>query len=165
MPEPTRVAVETSAILAYLNDEEEAADMTGIVDLAELGRVRLFVSEFAWDEIDLSRCPYPERFDRMKSLADSLPTVMRIGSGIIGVHVIGHANQNEIARSLPKGLSCKDTEQFLAYCAQRKVEFFVTKDGDFLKEKARAVHETFNFEVGTPSECAAYLRSSLARPS
>ncbi len=165
MTEPTHVAIETSAILAYLNDEAEAADMTGIVNLAERGRIRLFVSEFAWAEIDRNRCPNPERYDRISSLAESLPTVMRIGSGIIGVHAIGHDNSKEIVCSLPRGLSSEDTEQFLAYCAQGKVEFFVTKDNGFLKEKAQAVHETFNFTVGTPSECAAHLRSSLARPS
>ncbi len=163
--DPIHIALETSAVLAYLNDEADAVAMAGIVEIAEQGRARLLISEFAWGEIDQRRCPHPERWDRITDLAESLPTVAGLGTWVLGEHALGHDNSNEIVRSLPKGLSSEDIEQFLAYCAQRQVEFFVTKDGDFLSEKARAVHGAFNFEVGTPSECAAYLQSHIARPA
>ena len=155
------IVLETSAAIAYLGSEPEWPDVEGLVQLAEQERVVLFMSDFAWNEIRPHRTHDKHRLNRLKKTARIIPKVARLGEWLLGEDALGHDSSHEIEASLapPVGRSRPDVEQFLSYCAQLDADFFVTTDGGFLKDNAKAqVHDRFGFRVGRPADCVEWLR-------
>lgn len=156
--EPPTIVLETSAAIAYLAREPGSRDVEGLLGLAEAGRIRIDMSDFAWLEIDKSRHP-ADRLKRLSNLAGVIPNVARLGTWRLGLDVLAHDDSYEILDGLSKPASRYDREQFLSYAAQSNASFFVTNDRDFLKTSVKKrVHEKFGFQVGEPKDCIRWLR-------
>jgi len=73
------VVLETSAAIAYLNGEAAWEEIERLLRLAAGKKISVLMSDFAWREIK----PHPAhdtlRLERLRSVADPLPKVARVG--------------------------------------------------------------------------------------
>jgi hypothetical protein len=123
--------------------------------MAETGQAELFVS---WGEIYKPLDKLGEiRKKRLVRVAKQLPKVARIGEWQLGINVLGHSDSAEIEDTILKA-SRPDREQFLSYAALG-LNFFVTKDKDYLKKSVRQKFiKQYGFQVGKPDECLGWIK-------
>ncbi len=153
-----KICLETSCIIGFLKDEPDCRSIERLLTLAESDQLELFVSNFAWEE---SYKPLDElgnsRKECLRCVAKHLPKVARIGEWILGEDVLGHDDSAEIEGVLSKA-SRPDKEQFLSSAALG-LDFFTTKDDDYLKESVRnKLVKEYGFQVGTPDECVNWIK-------
>ena len=152
-----KICLETSSIIGFLQGERDCQPVERLLTLAESGQVELFVSDFAWEEIYK---PLDElgnsRKERLRYVAKHLPKVARIGEWELGSDVLGHDDSAEIEGALSQ-TGRPDREQFLSYAALG-LDFFVTKDKDYLKKSVRSKFvKEYGFKVGRADECVDWL--------
>jgi len=153
-----KICLETSCIIGFLKGEPDCQPIEKLLTLAETGQVKLFISNFAWEE---TYKPLDElgnsRKERLEHLTNPSPKVARLGEWVLGEDVLGHDDSAEIESALSKA-SRPDREQFLSYAALG-LDFFVTKDKHYLKKSVRSKFvKQYGFQVGKPDECMDWIK-------
>jgi hypothetical protein len=154
-----KMCLETSAIIGFLKDEPDCRSIEKLLALSESGQIELFVSSFAWEEAykPLLDELGTNKKERLMKLTKHLPKVARIGEWTIGSDILGHNDSSTIELTLSKA-SRSDKEQFLSYAALG-IDFFITKDKDFLKKLVRTrLEKEYGFQIGTAHECLDWIR-------
>jgi len=161
----TKLLLETSEALAYLNDESRAQDVGRLLDLAEQGRITIAMAEAGWDEIH-----HREEAAFRRSIALLAGVLHRqmngarwdnFGSAWGGV-VWGSDNSADIDKNLPKRMSQADRDQFIAFEAGG-YDYVITSDGAFTQHQTQEkVIKPLKLEgrVGNATEALTYLATT-----
>jgi hypothetical protein len=161
-----RVLLETSEVLRYVLAERGHEAVDQLLWWVETGRIQVAVTRAAFDELTgpLADAARATRMKRLLYVAQRQENVFRIGSGRVGVEVVGHADSDLIERGLPERMSLADRDQFLSFVSG-KYTYLATADSAFTQSQTRErVLDKYDLNVGSSAECVTHLHRQIGLP-